>query len=71
MAAGQVNTMVGRVAVQQDLDRLRAWANRNLMKFNKNKCQVLQLGGKSPVQQPRLGLPAWGAALLKRPREPW
>lgn len=33
-----VNTMVGRVAVQQDLDRLRAWANRNLMKFIKNKC---------------------------------
>lgn len=69
MAAGQVNTRVGRLAVQQDLEMLRAWANRNLMKFNKNKYQVPQLGRKSPVQQPRLGLPAWGADLLKNP--PW
>lgn len=66
MAAGQVNTRVSRLAVQQDLEMLRAWANRNRMKFDKNKYQVPQLGRKSPVQQPRLGLPAWGADLLKK-----
>lgn len=61
MAAGQVNAIEGRVAVQQDLDRLRAQANRNLMKL-KNKCQEPLLGRKNLVQQPRPGLLAWGCS---------
>jgi len=58
MPAGQVSTMAGKVAIQKHLDRMRAWTNKTLRKFN--KCQVPQLGRKSPVQHLRLGLSAWG-----------
>ena len=33
-----------RAAMQRELDRQEEWAVRNLLKFNKDKCQALHLG---------------------------
>jgi len=53
---GVVDTLAGCAAIQQNLDRLESWAERNLMKFNKGKCRVLHLGRNSPMHQYRLGV---------------
>ncbi|KAK4827639.1 hypothetical protein QYF61_019849 [Mycteria americana] len=45
----------GCAAIQRDLDRLEKWANRNLMKFNKGKSEVLHMVGNNLMHQYRLG----------------
>ena len=48
------DTLKGRVTLQDDLDRLEEWANKNITKFNKYKCKVLHLEKHNPGVQHRL-----------------
>ena len=67
--SGEVDTSEGRAALQEDLDRLEERANKNLMKFNRDKCKVLHVGKHTPGVQHRLGSTwlgnssVWGEAL--------
>jgi len=53
--SGEVDTLEGRTTLQEDLDRLEEWANKNFKKFSKDKYQVLNLGTHNPGVQHRLG----------------
>ncbi|PKU46414.1 rna-directed dna polymerase from mobile element jockey-like [Limosa lapponica baueri] len=49
------DTPEGCATIQQDLDRLGCWAERNLMKFKNSKCRVLPLGKNNSMHWHRLG----------------
>ena len=52
---GVADTLEGFPTIQQDLDRLEIWAERNLMRFSKSKCRALRLGRNNHMHQYRLG----------------
>ncbi|RMC19602.1 hypothetical protein DUI87_03161 [Hirundo rustica rustica] len=62
IGGGAVNMLDGRDDFQRDLDSLEKCADRNLMKFNKNKCQIPHLGWTNPVQQYRLEADCMGSS---------
>ncbi|KAK4826263.1 hypothetical protein QYF61_006710 [Mycteria americana] len=64
--SGKVDTLEGRATLQEDLDRLEEWANKNLMKFNKDKCKVLHLGKHNPGVPHRLGSTRLGSSSIER-----
>jgi len=61
-----VDTPEGCAAIQQDLDRLESWAERNLMRFNKGKCRVLHLGRNKAMHQYRLGVDLLKSSSVER-----
>jgi len=63
---GVVDIPEGCAAIQQDLDRLENWAERNLMRFNKGKCRVLHLGRSNPMYQYRLGVDLLESSSVER-----
>ncbi|GAB0179325.1 mitochondrial enolase superfamily member 1 [Grus japonensis] len=63
---GVADTPGGCAAIQQDLDRLESWVERNLMKFNKGKCRVLHLGRNNPTHQYRLAVDLLGSSTAEK-----
>lgn len=51
---GQVNPPEERAGIQGDLDMLKEWTGRNLVKLNRTKSKVLPLGTNNPSEQYRL-----------------
>lgn len=46
-----VNMLEDRVTIHRDINKLKEWANRNLMKLNKGKSKALHLGRKCPASR--------------------
>ncbi|GAB0202359.1 mitochondrial enolase superfamily member 1 [Grus japonensis] len=63
---GAADTSEGCAAIQQDLDRLESWVERNQMKFNKGKSRVLHLGKNSLKHQYRLGADLLGSSAAEK-----
>jgi len=64
--SGEVDTLEGKAILQEDLDRLEEWANKNLTKFNKDQCKVLCLRKHNPGVQHRLGSTRLGSSSVER-----
>lgn len=60
----QLSTLKSRAAVQRNCSKLGEWANRNFMKFGKDKSKALHLG-KRNCQQQFWGSTGWEAVPLK------
>ena len=65
LSSGAVDTVEGKDAIQGDLDRLKRWAQVNLMRFYTAKCKAWHLGRRNPRHLYRLA----GAVLESSPAE--
>lgn len=63
---GVADSPEGPAAIQRDLNRLERWADKNLMEFSREKCNILQLIRNNPRYQYMLGISRWKAVLQKR-----
>ena len=53
--SGAVDIIKGRDTIQRDLDTLKKWEHKNLIRFSWAKCKVMHLGQGSPPYKYRLG----------------
>ena len=56
----------GCAAIQKDLNRLEKWADRNLMKFSKERCKVLHLGNNNLLYWCMLGATQLESSLAEK-----
>ncbi|CAM5166679.1 unnamed protein product [Natator depressus] len=63
---GEVDMLEGKDRIQRDLDKLEDWAKRNLIRFSKDKCRVLHLGWKNPMNCYRLGTKWLGSSSAEK-----
>jgi len=54
------DTSEGKDAIQRELDRLKYWAQVNLVRFKKFKCKVLHTGQGNIHYQYKLLKKSWG-----------
>lgn len=54
LLGGVADTPNSCTAIQRDLTRLKKWTERNLLKFNKRGCKVMNLESSTSVQWYRL-----------------
>lgn len=59
-----VNVLKGRAATQWDLDKLKIWVTRNIMRLHKSK--IPRIGWNNTMQHYRLGLNHLGSSSGKR-----
>lgn len=64
---GMATTQEGCAGIKRDLDRLKNWADRNFMKFKKEKCKVTNLGRDKPRHQDMPVADQRKTALHRRP----
>lgn len=64
--SGEEDTSEGGVTLQKDLDVLEDWANKNIMKSNKDKRKALHLGKHNPRVQHKLGSTGLRSSPVKR-----
>ncbi|KAK4832441.1 hypothetical protein QYF61_023165 [Mycteria americana] len=63
---GVTDTPEGCAAIQRDLNRLEKWADKNLMKFNKEKLKVLHLGSNNSKHRYMVGVTQMESSLAEK-----
>lgn len=68
---GMADSPESHAAIQRGLNKLEKWADRCLIKFNKENCEVLQLGRTTPDNSPCWESFTWKVGLQKRTYGSW